>query len=216
MEIEIADSAESTAGGLSTKEKILTAAEKEFFQNGFAGARTVAIAKRAGVTHAMLHYYFRTKEHLFDKVLENRIGSMRDVMLTSMGDSSIPLFDKIKSGVEQHIDFLAANPDFPKFMVNEVFSRPERLPKMFDKVKAEAPESIKMLQRQIDEYAQQGLCRKTDAVMLLLDIISLDVFLFLAAPMMKAIIGEYPNDEPDFIERRKAEIIDTIMRKLKP
>lgn len=50
-----------------TKEQeILKAAEQEFLTKGYDGARTTSIAQAAGVTHAMLHYYFRTKEQLFD------------------------------------------------------------------------------------------------------------------------------------------------------
>ena len=57
-----------------TDERILKAAENEFFTKGFAGARTTAIAENAGVTHAMLHYYFRTKEQLFNTVLKRNIS----------------------------------------------------------------------------------------------------------------------------------------------
>lgn len=49
-----------------TEERILKAAETEFFTKGFDGARTTSIAERAGVTHAMLHYYFRSKALLFE------------------------------------------------------------------------------------------------------------------------------------------------------
>lgn len=80
----------------TTENKILEAAEKEFLSKGYAGARTTAIAEAAGVTHAMLHYYFRTKDKLFDKIIDSKIGMLRDIMLSSVGDSSIPLFEKIK------------------------------------------------------------------------------------------------------------------------
>ena len=48
-----------------TEVRILQAAEKEFLEKGYAGAKTTDIAAAAGVTHAMLHYYFRTKDKLF-------------------------------------------------------------------------------------------------------------------------------------------------------
>ena len=52
------------------EQAILEAAEREFIAKGFAGARTTSIAEAAGVTHAMLHYYFRTKEQLFERILD--------------------------------------------------------------------------------------------------------------------------------------------------
>ncbi len=55
-----------------TEERILKAAETEFFTKGFDGARTTSIAERAGVTHAMLHYYFRSKALLFERVVNQR------------------------------------------------------------------------------------------------------------------------------------------------
>ena len=59
----------------NTEQSILKAAEKEFLKKGFSGSKTTEIAKEAGVTHAMLHYYFRTKENLFNKVFEEKSES---------------------------------------------------------------------------------------------------------------------------------------------
>ncbi len=200
----------------STQDKILAAAEKEFFLKGYAGARTMNIADGAGVTHAMLHYYFRTKEHLFDKIIENKIGTIRDIMLTSVDDRSTPLFDKLKAVIERHIEFLAANPGLPKFMVCEVFGNPERLPKVTERITATAPEAIKKLQEQIDENAAAGRCRNVDAAMLVLDIVSLNMFSFIAAPVVNILLGSMMSDMDVFVERRKEENVETIMRKLKP
>ena len=57
-----------------TETRILEAAEKEFFEKGYAGARTTSIAEAAGVTHAMLHYYFRTKDNLFERIVSQYAG----------------------------------------------------------------------------------------------------------------------------------------------
>lgn len=202
--------------GQTTENKILAAAEEEFFLKGYAGARTMAIAERAGVTHAMLHYYFRTKEHLFDRIIENKIGTIRDIMLTSVDDASVPLFAKIETAVSRHIDFLAANPGLPKFMVCEVFGNPERLSAVTDKIARAAPRAVNSLQRQIDECAAKGLCRRVDASMLVLDIVSLNMFSFIAGPVVNILLGGGLDDMTAFVKRRKKENIETIMRKLKP
>ena len=70
------------------KEKtILLAAEQEFLEKGFEGARTVSIAQKAGVTHAMLHYYFRTKEQLFKKILDEKMQLFTASVLNAISDT---------------------------------------------------------------------------------------------------------------------------------
>ena len=66
----------------NTEQSILKAAEKEFLKKGFSGSKTTEIAKEAGVTHAMLHYYFRTKENLFNKVFEEKAKQLADTFLS--------------------------------------------------------------------------------------------------------------------------------------
>lgn len=200
----------------STEERILEAAVQEFMTKGYAGARTTAIAEAAGVTHAMLHYYFRTKDKLLDRIIESKIGTLRDIMLASLGDPTIPLFDKIKSAIENHQDFIAANPELPRFMINEVLNRPDRMPKVIERLKHHTPLVVQSLQRQIDEYADRGLCRRVDAGMLMLDIVSLNIFPFSAKPMVNALLGGLMENSQAFVEARKIENVETIMRKLKP
>lgn len=200
----------------STEERILEAAVQEFMTKGYAGARTTAIAEAAGVTHAMLHYYFRTKDKLLDRIIESKIGTLRVIMLASLGDPTIPLFDKIKSTIENHQDFIAANPELPRFMINEVLNRPDRMPKVIERLKHHTPLVVQSLQRQIDEYADRGLCRRVDAGMLMLDIVSLNIFPFTAKPMVNALLGGMMEDMEAFVETRKKENLETIMRKIIP
>lgn len=196
----------------STEERILEAAVQEFMAKGYAGARTTAIAEAAGVTHAMLHYYFRTKDKLFDRIIESKIGTLRDIMLSSLGDPTIPLFDKIKNAIESHQDFIAANPDLPRFIINEVLNRPDRMPMVIERLKHHTPIVVESLQRQIDEYADRGLCRRVDAGMLMLDIVSLNIFPFSARPMVNALLGGMMENPQAFVEARKKENVETIMK----
>lgn len=203
-------------GTPSTEERILEAASKEFLHKGYAGARTTDIAEAAGVTHAMLHYYFRTKENLFDKIIESKIGMLRDIMLDTLGDPSGPLFDKLQSVIESHFDFVAANPDLPRFMINEILNKPERMSLVIDRLQQHVATIRESLQLQIDRYADRGECRRVDAGMLMLDIVTLNIFPFVATPMVNALLSGMMEDIPAFIEARKKENVETIMRKLRP
>ena len=70
-----------------TESRILQAAEKEFFEKGLAGARTASIAEAAGVTHAMLHYYFRTKDKLFERIVTEKMNMLEKMVLSAIGDN---------------------------------------------------------------------------------------------------------------------------------
>lgn len=216
MTIKAMQTADTETTELSTEETILLAAEKEFMAKGYAGARTTAIAQAAGVTHSMLHYYFRTKDKLFDRIIESKIGMLRYIMLETLGDPSLPLYTKLRNAIENHFDFIASNPDLPRFMINEVLTQPERMSVVVDKLKRHTPLVVESLQRQIDEYADKGLCRRVDAGMLMLDIVSLNIFPYSARPMVNALLGGMMEKDEVFSAARKQENVETIMRKLKP
>lgn len=198
----------------STQDKILAAAEKEFLRKGYAGARTTSIAEEAGVTHAMLHYYFRTKQNLFEKIITENFGLLRNIMLDSIGDPALPLFDKLRSAIERHIEFIASHPELPRFMIGEVFSQPERVALIIQQLRKHSNQVVSSLQTQIDDYSAQGLCRRVDAAMLILDIVSLNIFAFIARPLVNPLLGGIMTDMEAFLEARKRENVETIMRKL--
>ena len=82
----------------NTEQAILKAAEKEFIEKGYALSKTTEIAKAAGVTHAMLHYYFRTKENLFDKVFQEKSRLIAG-SFASIVNEDLPFLEKVaKSG----------------------------------------------------------------------------------------------------------------------
>ena len=200
---------------LDTETRILQAAEREFMSKGYAGARTASIAENAGVTHAMLHYYFRTKDKLFDRIISEKILLLKELMLGSVERADLPLDRMLEALICTHLDFIAANPALPRFMIVEVFGDSERMAVVRDSLIKYAPALISDLQRRIDEAASGGVCRRVDAAMLLIDMVSLNLFSFMAAPVLNAVLGEGTVGSDEFLERRKKENVETIMRKLK-
>lgn len=199
-----------------TKEQaILAAAEREFLAKGFDGARTTSIAAAAGVTHAMLHYYFRTKENLFDHVLDEKMRLLGESVLTAFGDPGLPFLERIREGMSRHFDFIAANPDLPRFIVNEVTSKPARYDAMRQKIQPIIEMLVGSVQREMDELAERGEVERMDVRHLMLDILSLNIFPFVAYPIIRPLIEDVVADREDFIARRKRENIETIMRRLK-
>lgn len=197
------------------EQAILEAAEREFLKKGFDGARTTSIAAAAGVTHAMLHYYFRTKEQLFERILDEKMRMMGQSVLAAFGDARLPLPERLRNGIERHFDFIAANPDLPRFIVNEVFARPERYEAMPRQIRSLMGVMLIDTQRALDEAADRGEIRRIDVRMLMLDIISLNVFVFIAYPILEPLLGDLTADRERFFELRKAETVETVMRRLK-
>lgn len=199
-----------------TEALILHAAEREFMSKGFIGARTTSIAEAAGVTHAMFHYYFRTKEKLFERIISEKITLLKKAVIGSIGDLNAPLGEIIRNIVNNHLEFIVANPDLPRFLVGEIFSNPERSASFLDSLRAIVPTFISTLQDKINDEAAKGLCRRVDAKMLMLDIASLNVFAYMAVPAVNAALGDCMADADAFFDLRKKENYDTIMRKLRP
>lgn len=199
-----------------TEQLILKAAEREFLTKGFAGARTISIAEAAGVTHAMLHYYFRTKAKLFDRVLGEKTRLLKEALVNAFDYSNASLEEIIMTIVERHLDFIAANPELPRFIIEEIYNDKERSSVFIEQLSKYAPLIIGAIQSKIDEAAAEGKCRKVNARMLMLDIASLNIFSFIAAPVVKAALGDLAADPEKFLAIRKKENYDTIMRKLMP
>lgn len=199
----------------TTEEKILAAAEKEFTKKGFDAARTISIAREAGVTHAMLHYYFRSKENLYKIVFSGKLSMIGELMLESITNSTLPVLERIRMAISRHFDLISANPELPRFLIREVYSRPDSIAHMAAALRAAADKTIAGLQRGIDEAASRGECRRVNAGMLMLDIVSLNVFSFLAQPIVEAVMPELLSRKERFLEERKKDNIETIMRKLK-
>lgn len=199
----------------SKEQQILAAAEQEFLTKGYDGARTTSIAQAAGVTHAMLHYYFRTKEQLFERIVDEKFETMSHSMFAIMGDPSLPIVERIKGGIEAHFDFIAANPLLPRFVINEIISRPERYKLLYKRVGAVIDNVYCGMQFEIDRSAERGEIEWVDVKMLFISILSLNIFTFLAYPFMEPLMGELMVDREGFLAARKAENIETILRRIK-
>ena len=202
-------------GKQSKEQQILAAAEQEFLTRGYDGARTTSIAQAAGVTHAMLHYYFRTKEQLFERIVDEKFKTMSHSMFSIMGDPSLPIVERIKGGIEAHFNFVAQNPLLPRFVINEIISRPERYDVLYKRVGAIIDNVYRGLQSEIDRSAERGEIERVDIKMLFISIMSLNIFTFLAYPFMEPLMGELMANRERFLAERKAENIETILRRIK-
>src|ERR1700760_2335032 len=111
----------------STEERIKEAARKLFTQKGFAGTRTRDIAEEAGINLALLNYYFRSKQKLFDIIMLENFRQFLGGMSASFVDETLTLEQKVTVVVNAYIDFLTDFPDLPLFILNELKGNPSKL-----------------------------------------------------------------------------------------
>src|SRR3954470_11364138 len=104
----------------STEEKIKNAARTIFHKKGFAATRTRDIAEEAGINLALLNYYFRSKEKLFDIVMAERIDKLFSVLAPLLFDEDTSLEEKLQKITDQYITMLLEHPDLPIFVLSEI------------------------------------------------------------------------------------------------
>lgn len=111
---------------ISTEEKIKETARKIFIEKGFGSTRTREIAEAAGINSALLNYYFRSKEKLFEIIMMESVQEMFAFIFETIQNTSTSLSQKIDSIINHYIDIFLRNPNLPLFVLNEIQSNPER------------------------------------------------------------------------------------------
>ena len=196
---------------------ILQAAEDEFLEKGYDGAKTMSIARRAGVNHALLHYYFRTKQNLFEMVVKRKIETLAQSVIDSFGgqDSDMPLIDRILMGFEMHYDFLCENPKLPLFLVTQIFGKPENVQMFGNFIKTMGFPVMRSLDLELKQGFEAGVFKPIRAIDLFVDAISLNVFPFVAGSVVDVVREDMLHeDKATFLANRKKEIRKTIRARL--
>ncbi len=196
----------------NTEQLILEAARKVFIIKGLEGARMQEIADEAGINKALLHYYFRSKEKLFNHIFETAINGVFDVINESIHEEG-DVFVFIETFVDNYLTTLRANPFIPNFIFNEINNHPERINQISNKIKLNIAGFKHMIENNIDR-------KKISAVApehLLIDMLGMCIFPFVGRPMMEAI---FFNDNPagvgQFFNERKQHIVTFLKVALSP
>ena len=169
---------------MTTEERIKAAARKVFHQKGYAGTRTRDIAEEAGINHAMVNYYFRSKEKLFGIVMLETMTFFFKGVSTILNNENTSLEEKIEQVVANYIDLLLEEPELPTFMFNEVRTNPE--PFVANTPILQALEHS-VLARQYAETVAQGRITEPNLIHTVLNVISLVIFPFIAQPIFTAL-----------------------------
>ena len=196
----------------STEKKILEAARMVFFRKGYAGARMQDIADEAGINKALLHYYFRNKETLFEMIFNDALGILAP-RVSEILAGDIPLTEKIRSFSHAYVSMALENPFLPLFILNALHTDPQGFASRFEHLASKLP--FPLLRKEIEKAVREGSIRPVDPQQLILNIMSLCLFPFVARPAFEIISRLNPDEYQLLLERRKTEVADFILASLR-
>ncbi len=195
-----------------TEEKIFEAATEVFVDRGMDGARMQDIANRAGINKALLHYYYRSKDHLFNAVFE-KIAQTIFKKFAPVFDENLSLEDKIRFFYREHITFLQNNPRLPLFVLNEINRNPARIKKLLKNI--DLSKIWPMINEQHKDELKNFNVSEDLLPQVMISVASLSVFPFAARGILEAVFEKTDVDFDKFLEERKEFAAEFVIKALK-
>ena len=196
------------------EERILSAATEEFAENGFFGARTQAIADAAGVNKAMLHYYFRTKENLYSRVIQTALKKT----LTRVSQSWLgpgPLKLRAERVVDSYMDSYEENPALLKIILREVVDGGKRLKEAVRELKkADIPEEEHTPLEVVQEAARELGLPPGETIHFLVNLVGMCVVSFTSPILLETLLDVDVSDMRVFLKDRRRAIKATVFSSL--
>jgi len=195
----------------TTESEILKAAKRIFQRKGMIGARMQEIADEAGINKAMLHYYYRSKQILFEAVFKKAF-SLLAPQLNEVMNSDDSICDKIKNFTHNYISFVIKHPYLPNFIIQELNRNPEFVKNLMNE--KHFP-TIEKFRNQVNTKVAEGIIRPIKAEQLFINIMALNIFPFIAAPLLKGFVDIDDSQYKQLMEERKTEVADFIIQSIK-
>ena len=194
----------------TTEERIMEAAKHIFHTRGYDGARMQEIANEAVVNKSLVHYYYRSKDNLFNAVFEDAIKSL----LAKMNEiffSDHPFVTKIELFLNFYLDLLHHNSYLPMFIINGLHEKPGQMKTMMEKMQL----SPQKLLDQIHKQVRDELHIDIDPLHVFMNIVALSIFPVLAKPLIRTIFGRSNDQLDQFYEERKTIVPEFILNAVK-
>jgi len=188
-----------------------------FVEKGYSATSTVEIASKAGCNQALVHYYFRTKSNLFNKILESKISFMVSAF-DYIDNNELSFTENLTKTIEMHFDALTKDKKLPIFVLNEIKNNDNN--NVLDIIREIFRNKISFLLTKLDAILQEEIkakrIREISALDLVLTIVSLNIFVFLAYPIVDYVLSVNEKGVELIIQQRKKEIVNTILNSLRP
>lgn len=186
---------------MTTEEKIKKAAKSVFHTKGYAATTTRDIAKEANLNLALINYYFRSKEKLFEIIMLESMMNFMQSLVSVFNDPNTSLKEKTKLISANYINLLSNEPDLPLFILSEL--RTGGLLKLVSSMGINQMMRNSVFYKQIEEDIQESKIKNEDPMQYIMNLISLSVFPFIATPMLKLMGGMDDQDFNKKMEERK-------------
>jgi TetR/AcrR family transcriptional regulator len=186
----------------------LKAAVGEFAENGIAGARTDAIARAAHVNKALLYYYFKDKDALYEAVLDHVFSGLRARVMPVL-ESKLPPRQKMLEYLGAYFDYIAENPRFPRVVQGEWMRSGAGAARMQRVAKEYFRPIFGKLAGVLREGIAGGEFRAVNPMDFLPSMAAIIVFYFTSAPLMKTLMKVDPLSV-ERIRERRAFVLDFI------
>jgi AcrR family transcriptional regulator len=197
---------------ISTEERIKVAAAKVFTLHGLEGARMQDIADEANINKAMLHYYFRNKQQLFEIIFTSKVHQIFSTFHLIM-EKEVSFEEKIRTFIDEEIDIISEFPALPLFVMMESRKNPELLDKVFQSI------PLDMIRLKFKEIlgieVKNKRIREVGFDELMMNIMSLCIYPIIAAPVFQKVLQKSDVEYQRFIENRKVTIADMILKDIK-
>lgn len=195
----------------NTEGQILDAAKKVFQSKGMDGARMQEIADNAGINKAMLHYYYRSKQLLFEAVFKNAFSLLAPQLNAILNDDS-SIEEKIKNFTSNYITFIIKHPYLPNFIIQELNRNPDFVLKLKDN---KGFPNLEKFKKQVDNDVKNGHIKPIKAEQLFINILALNIFPFVAKPLIMAFTNTDDKTYKQLMENRKTEVSNFIINSIK-
>ncbi|MGN6710530.1 TetR/AcrR family transcriptional regulator [Anaerocolumna jejuensis] len=194
---------------------ILNAATKVFIAKGKSGARMQEIADEAGVNKMLLHYYFKSKELLFEEVLKNTLTDLYySVIEISYNTDNFK--DALEIFIEKHFEYLYKNRDVLSFLLWEVSHTGQNMQELITQTFQRLGNTpLDALTKKINEAMSSGEIKKIQPSDFILNLFSLNVFFFIAFPFIELFSNMNNSEVQILMEQRKKEIFRILWNDIK-
>ena len=191
----------------TTEERILQTARQIFEKKGYDGTSMQEIADAAKINKAMLHYYYRSKDKLFDRVFQLTFAGFLDCV-GSVFESNLAYLDKIREFISIHADFLIDNQHIPSFIIHEINRNPARIAELL-RLNRDDKRFVRFFKETAAEI-ESGRIRNIDARQLLVNILALNIFPVAARPILATMLELEEEGYRQFLITRKASVFNLI------
>jgi TetR/AcrR family transcriptional regulator len=195
---------------------ILEVAERLFLEKGFAMTSTTEIAKEVGCNQALIHYYFRTKDNLFNVIFEQKFKDFFQGLfeIRNLGNLNFP--DKLKYIIESHFDLLVKNPKMPSLILNELSRQPDQIKILKEKLHLLPEELFAELNKELQKEVEKGKIRNISLFDLIFSMVSLNAALFIMMPVVENMFQLNDIQKELMIAHRRSANVELILNSIRP